>query len=107
MSEEEKMAFASAYAGNINATYESNLNTLGVVDLSSPSTINIYPKNFEAKDSIKQSIEDYNKKQENLGKEENVINYTDIVGTLMNSVTKIINVISYVLIAFVAISLVV
>jgi putative ABC transport system permease protein len=107
MSEEEQLAYISAYAGNVGASYEDNLSTLGVVDLDKPSAINIYPKSFEAKDNIKNAIEDYNKKQEENGNEDNVIEYTDVVGVLMNSVTKIVNVISYVLIAFVAISLVV
>lgn len=107
MSEEDRIAYISAYAENISSTYENNLGLLGCVDLNSPSTINIYPKNFEAKDAIKSAIDDYNQKQEKDGKEDNIIEYTDFVGLLMNSVTNIINVISYVLIAFVAISLVV
>ncbi|MCI8309882.1 MAG: ABC transporter ATP-binding protein/permease [Clostridia bacterium] len=107
MTEEEQLAYLSAYTGNANSTYEDNLSLLGVVNLDEPSAINIYPKSFEAKDSIKSEIEKYNKKQEDEGKEEDAIEYTDIVGVLMNSVTKIVNVISYVLIAFVAISLVV
>lgn len=69
--------------------------------------IYIYPKNFEAKESIGSIIEEYNQKQRDEGKEENVITYSDIVGTMMNSVTAIIDVISYVLIAFVSVSLVV
>ena len=94
------------YAENSTATYDSNLLTLGVVDLNKPSTINIYPKYFESKDMITTRISEYNDKQTNDGKEENVITYTDIVG-VMSSVSTIINVISYVLIAFVGISLVV
>ena len=94
-------------SGNANASYEGNLRTLSVVNLAEPTMIYIYPKSFEAKDNIKQAIEDYNKKQEDDGKEENTIEYTDIVGILMNSVTRIVEIISYVLIAFVAISLVV
>ena len=95
------------YAENSTATYDSNLSTLGVVDLNKPSTINIYPKDFESKDMITTRISEYNDKQTNDGKEENVITYTDIVGVMMSSVSTIINVISYVLIAFVGISLVV
>mgnify|MGYP003301422536 CR=1 FL=1 len=67
----------------------------------------LYPKDFEAKDAITAEIEKYNQRQKDSGKEENVINYTDIVGVMMKSVTQIVNTISYVLIAFVAISLVV
>ena len=107
MSEEERLNYISSLSGNANATYEGNLSILSVVNLDKPKLIYIYPKSFEAKDNIKQAIEDYNKKQEKDGKEENVIEYTDIVGILMNSVTRIVNIISYVLIAFVAISLVV
>lgn len=77
------------------------------MDLSNPKTINIYPKDFESKEKISNAIEEYNAKQREEGKEENVINYTDMVGIMMKSVTTIIDVISYVLIAFVAISLIV
>ena len=107
MSEEERLNYISNLSGNANASYEGNLRTLSVVNLAEPTMIYIYPKSFEAKDNIKQAIEDYNKKQEDNGKEENIIEYTDIVGILMNSVTRIVDIISYVLIAFVAISLVV
>ena len=86
-----------------NATYEDNLSKMGVSDLNKPSSINIYPKDFEAKDAIAQIIEDYNKEQ---GEEDQII-YTDMVGLMMSSVTTIINAISYILIAFVGISLVV
>ena len=85
------------------ATYESNLEKLGYVDMSKPSSISIYPKDFDAKDEISNIISEYNKKQS----EEDKISYTDTVAILMNSVTTIVNVVSYVLIAFVAISLVV
>ena len=107
MTEEEQLAFMTTYTENSNATYESNLATLGIVDLDSPTSINIYPKDFESKDLIKSAIDDYNAKQEEEGNEDNVIEYTDFVGTLMNSVTRIVDIISYVLIAFVAISLIV
>ena len=107
MSEEERLNYISSLSGNVNATYEENLDLLSVVDLDSPKSIYIYPKDFEAKDNIKKAIEDYNKKQEDDGNKENVIEYSDIVGVLMNSVTRIVNIISYILIAFVAISLIV
>ena len=107
LSSEELALLISAYAENSDSTYESNLENLGVVDLESPTAINIYPKDFDSKEIIKQEIENYNKKCENEGKEEEKITYTDLVGTLMSSVTVIVNIISYVLIAFVAISLVV
>ena len=107
LSEEELAAFISSYAQNNGATYKSILKTLGSVDLNKPATINIYPKDFEAKEKIADAIEDYNKKQTDNGKEENVITYSDMVGMMMSSVTTIVNMISYVLIAFVSISLVV
>jgi len=107
LSEEERIAYMTAYAENANVTYEDNLKTLGAAELEKPTIISIYPKSFEAKNAIKDAIEEYNTKQKDNGKEENIIEYTDLVGVLMNSVTKIIDVISYVLIAFVAISLVV
>ena len=96
-----------AYEQNENASYDKNLETLGVVDLAKPSAISIYPKDFEAKNRITDAITEYNKKQIADGKEENEVNYTDTVGLLMKSVTQIVDTISYVLIAFVAISLVV
>ena len=107
LSEAELAELMKNYADNSSATYDSNLSTLGVVDLNKPSTINIYPKDFESKDMITTRISEYNDKQTNDGKEENVITYTDIVGVMMSSVSTIIDVISYVLIAFVGISLVV
>ena len=86
-----------------SATYEGNLTKMGVSDLEKPSSINIYPKDFEAKDAIAQIIDDYNKGKD----EDDQIVYTDMVGLMMSSVTTIINAISYILIAFVGISLVV
>ncbi len=85
------------------ATLEENLKKLGYVDLNSPSGVNLFAATFEDKDHISDAIDDYNKGKE----EEDMITYTDYVALLMSSVTTIINAISYVLIAFVAISLVV
>ena len=107
LSQEELAKLMTTYTSNTKATYENNLEILGVVNLDKPSAINIYPKNFESKDMITTRITEYNNKQTNEGKEENVINYTDIVGIMMKSISKIINVISYALIAFVGISLIV
>ncbi len=90
-----------------NATYENNLRTLGYVDFDVPSSISIYPVDFESKEHVVEILDDYNSRMEAEGKEEQVITYTDVVGTLMSSVTDIIDIISYVLIAFVAISLIV
>ena len=107
LSEEELAEIMKTYTSNAQAAYENNLTKLGVVNLDKPSTINIYPKGFESKDMISKIITDYNNKQTELGKEENIINYTDLIGIMMKSVSTIIDVISYVLIAFVGISLVV
>jgi len=107
LSSEQMAELMSAYKENKNASYDNNLRTLGAIDLNKPSSINIYPKDFESKDNISAAIDRYNQKQIDEGKEENVINYTDIVGIMMKSVTQIVNTISYVLIAFVAIALVV
>jgi len=84
-------------------TYDDNMTTFGVVSLDAPSSINIYTDSFENKESISDCIEDYN----STASEEDQISYTDYIGILLSSVTTIINVISYVLIAFVAVSLVV
>ena len=118
LSTEQKMALSSLsneeiakvmenYNENQNATYDTNLTKLGAINLNNPTEIYIYPKDFESKDKITQAIEDYNQTQRDNGKEENVITYTDIVGVMLNSVSQIIDTISYVLIAFVAISLIV
>ena len=88
-------------------TLDNNLTKLGVVDLDSPYTINIYPKDFESKDRIGDIIKEYNDSKIKEGKEDDKIEYTDYVGLLMSSVTTIVNVIGYVLIAFVSISLIV
>ncbi|MDF2905196.1 MAG: hypothetical protein K0R34_517 [Herbinix sp.] len=89
------------------ATYDENVELLDVVDFDKPETMNIYASTFEAKNNISDHIDAYNDRMNADGKEEYVINYTDIVGLMMSSISSIINVISYVLIAFVAISLVV
>ena len=88
-------------------TYEDNLRKLGYAEEESPSAISIYPIDFESKEAVLNILDGYNEDMEKSGEEDKVITYTDLVGTLMSSVTDIINVISYVLIAFVAISLVV
>lgn len=107
LSQEELTKLIETYTENASATYDNNLKKLGVVDLNKPSSINIYPKDFEAKDSISNIISTYNNEQRANSKEENVINYTDYVGIMMDSVSTIIDVISYVLMAFVSISLIV
>ena len=88
-------------------TYDGNLAALGVNDPDSPSSVVLYPIDFESKDAIKAAIDEYNEAVKAAGEDEKTITYTDYVGILMSSVSTIINVISYVLIAFVAVSLVV
>ncbi|MDE5587393.1 MAG: ABC transporter ATP-binding protein, partial [Bacilli bacterium] len=101
LSQEELAKIVSQYASNAKATYEDNLATLGIVDLEKPSTIHIYPKDFDSKEMIVDKIEEYNDKAKSNDNEELVINYTDVVGVMMTGVSSIIDTISYVLIAFV------
>ncbi len=103
LSEQEIASLIASVSQSKNMTYEQVLNKLGAADLSNPDTINIYPKDFEAKEQIEKIINDYNKDKN----EQEKITYTDIVGLMMSSVSTIVDVISTVLIAFVAISLVV
>ena len=104
MSEEQICAmFASSMNQSSDATYDGNLLAFGVANLKEPSGINIYPKDFEAKEEIESYIMQYNEGVE----EADAINYTDYIGLMMSSVTTIINAITIILIAFVAISLVV
>lgn len=98
---------ASLKARTTDATLDSNKSKLGITDLDTPSQIDIYATDFDSKEKVQNIIKDYNKSQQDDGKEENIINYTDYVGIMMSSVSTIINAISYVLIAFVAISLIV
>ena len=104
MTAEDLRNLMNAYAENNEASYEGNLERLGVIDLNSPTTISIYPKDFDAKEAISNAITEYNNSQEN---ENDKINYTDTVGIMMDSVSTIVDTISYVLIAFIAISLIV
>ena len=115
-------AFANAFQMNMSAdeltelmmsmmrveehSYDNNLKKLGYADFEKPSEISIYPKDFESKEHVIQILDDYNDRMR-AEDEDKVISYTDIVGTLMESVTTIVNMISTVLIAFVAISLIV
>ncbi|MGX6978257.1 ABC transporter ATP-binding protein/permease [Vagococcus elongatus] len=110
MPEEEVVAMMSEQLANNfdeTATYDTNISTLGIIDLENPSSIKLYPKDFESKEELQNLIKKYNDKQKKAGHDEYVINYTDIVGVMIASMTSVIDIISYVLIAFVAISLVV
>ena len=107
LSKEELAKVLEAYNNNVNATYEDNLIKLGYVDVNIPTSISIYPKDFESKEHIEKEIDNYNKLQKKNKKEENKISYSDVVGTMISSVSNIVDIISYVLIAFVTISLIV
>ena len=106
MSEEELYELMLSLMSEDSSSYENNLQKLGYASKNEPSGINIYPLDFESKQEVINVLDQYNENVEKVD-EDKVITYTDYVGTLMSSVTDIINVISYVLIAFVAISLVV
>ena len=100
--------FSKSMSGSLNnATYDGNLQKLGASSVDDPSQILIYPKDFEAKERIANDITDYNTQVKEDGEEDKQIQYTDMVAILMGSVRTIVNSISYILIAFVAISLVV
>ena len=107
MTEKELQELMSSLMSTGVTSYESNLRKLGFANEEEPSAITIYPRDFESKENIVEILDNYNERVKSEGDEDKVIRYTDIVGTLMSSVTDIINAISYVLIAFVAISLVV
>ena len=107
MSEEAVIKMFEAKLLGQTSTLSGNLEKLGVKNLENPETINIYPVDFESKDNVKDVISAYNEKVKAAGESEKVISYSDYVGILLSSVTKIIDTITYVLIAFVAISLVV
>lgn len=107
MDEKDIMSLMTSMMSSEQDSYENNIKKLGYADFNKPAGINIYPKNFESKEKVIQFLDNYNKKMEKTTQDDKVITYTDFVGTLMSSVTDIVNVISYVLVAFVGISLVV
>ena len=109
LSDEKIIALYDDYMPELvsSLTYDEVMKELGAVDLDDPASINIYVASFEAKDTVQSLIDEYNKTAEDEGRESDVISYTDLVGTMMSFFTDVINAISYVLIAFVSISLVV
>ena len=107
MTEDDMKELFASLGSTGSSTYEGNLQKLGYADFDEPSSISIYPKNFDCKEHVVSILDDYNARMEKEENNEQVISYTDVVGTLMSSVTDIVNIISYVLIAFVGISLVV
>ena len=107
MSEDDLTDLMKSAMLSSTATYDSNLQTLGYADLDDPSQIKIYPQDFDHKASVVAKLDAYNDNMRSQGADDKVIQYTDVVGTLMTSVTEIINMISNMLVAFVSISLVV
>lgn len=107
MNEDELMELLRSLMSGEEASYDNNLKKFGYADLNHPSKISIYPHDFDGKASITEILDEYNNRMEAEGNDSKVISYTDMVGTLMSSVTEIVDTISYVLVAFVAISLVV
>ena len=107
MDETQMAALFSQFMNNGIVTYDSNLKKMGYADKSNPESISIYPSSFERKDKVIEGIDSYNARMKRSGRKSRVITYTDIMGTLMSSVTDIINMISYVLMAFISVSLIV
>ncbi len=107
LNEEEIKSLITAMTNSNESSYENNMKLFNYVEDKDISKISIYPKDFEAKQSIISLLDKYNEMRKNNSEDDKVITYTDLVGTILSSVTTIINVISYVLIAFVSISLVV
>lgn len=107
MNDKELAELFNSLMSKEDVTYEGNLKKLNYTNLDNPSEISIYPKDFEGNKAITNLLNDYNIRMEESGQEDKVISYADMVGSLMSSITTIVDTISYVLIAFVAISLVV
>ena len=107
MSEQELSELMASLMSTEQSSHDNNMKKFGWADYAKPASIDIYPKDFESKQSVIDILDGYNDKMNADGEEDKVVSYTDIVGALMSSVTTIVNMISYVLVAFVAISLVV
>ena len=107
MSEQELSELMASLMSTEQSSHDNNMKKFGWADYAKPASIDIYPKDFESKQRVIDILDGYNDKMNADGEEDKVVSYTDIVGALMSSVTTIVNMISYVLVAFVAISLVV
>ncbi len=107
MDEESLLEMMSSMSSAVGSSYDTVLSNLGYVNYANPSEIDIYPKDFDSKDGVVAVIDTYNTMVINAGEEEREITYSDIMGTMMSTVSTIINIVTYVLIAFVAISLIV
>ncbi len=107
LDQKQLMEYMNTMSENANATYASNMIKLGAVDRDTPSSISIYASSFDDKEALGDLITAYNEEQEALGHEENVISYNDMIGVMLSGVSDVINMISYVLIGFVSVSLIV
>lgn len=107
LSEAERAAYLDSYKESLNVTYKDNLETLNAVEFDEPTSISLYLKDFDSRENVVNAIENYNKQQEKNSDESKVIQYTDMVGIMTSSITSIIDMITYLLIGFVSISLVV
>lgn len=107
LSQDEILNYITTYNNNINASYDSNLSTLGVIELDEPSSIKLYASSFEDKEALDDLITEYNNLQEEQNKPANILTYSDTVGVMLSGVQTVINMISYVLMGFVSVSLVV
>ncbi len=107
MSQEDILDYITTFNNNANATYDTNLSTLGVIDFDSPSSIEIYASSFDDKEKLGDLITDYNNRMEEENKQANILTYNDTIGTMLSGVQTVINLISYVLMGFVSVSLIV
>ena len=107
MSQEDILDYITTYNNNVNASYDTNLSTLGVINFDSPSSINIYASSFDDKEKLGDLITDYNNKMEEEDKPASILTYNDTIGTMLSGVQTVINLISYVLMGFVSVSLIV
>ena len=107
MDEKELTELMMSLMSSETTSFDGNLNKLGYANYAKPASIDIYPKDFESKQGVIDILDGYNDRMKAEGEDDKAVSYTDIVGALMSSVTTIVNMISYVLVAFVAISLVV
>ena len=107
LSEQELSRLMNAFSSNEMGSASTNLSSLGYQDIENPSMISLYFNSFDSKENVLKFIDNYNEQVKNNNEEEKVINYTDTTGILMKSVKKIVDSVSYVLIAFVSISLIV
>lgn len=107
MPQEEILDYITTFNNNVNATYDSNLSDMGVIDLASPSSIKLYASSFDDKEKLGDLITQYNDQQEQKNHPENILSYSDTIGTMLSGVQQVINMISYVLMGFISVSLIV